>query len=46
MDALTCAYNGCSMGLCAEKTADELSISRELNDSYAITSYERALDAI
>ncbi len=34
------------MGLCAEKTADDFKITRELNDSFAISSYERAIDAI
>lgn len=34
------------MGLCAEKTAEEMKITRELQDAYAINSYERALAAI
>jgi len=34
------------MGLCAEKTANDLKITRELNDNFAIRSYELALEAI
>ena len=30
------------MGLCAEKTAGELNITREMNDNYAVKSYELA----
>lgn len=44
-DGLTDAYDNCAMGVCAEKTAKDFSITRELQDAYAITSYERALDA-
>jgi acetyl-CoA C-acetyltransferase len=34
------------MGLCAEKTAEDLNISRQLQDDYAILSYERAIECI
>jgi len=45
-DGLTDAYNNCAMGVCAEKTAEEMNITRELQDAYCINSYERALSAI
>lgn len=45
LDGLTDAYDNCAMGVCAEKTAKDFGITRELQDAYAITSYERALDA-
>ena len=45
-DGLTDAYQGCAMGVCAEKTAEDFGITRELQDAYAIKSYERALDSI
>ena len=44
-DGLTDAYKGCAMGVCADKTAEDLGITRELQDAYAITSYERAINA-
>lgn len=44
-DGLTDAYDGCAMGVCAEKTAKDLGITRQLQDAYAITSYERAIAA-
>lgn len=46
LDGLSDAWDGSAMGLFAEKTADDFGITRELNDEYAIRSYERALDAI
>lgn len=45
MDGLTDAYEGCAMGVCAEKTAEDFGITRELQDAYAIRSYEKAIDA-
>lgn len=45
-DGLTDAYNNCAMGVCAEKTAEEMNITREIQDAYCINSYERALNAI
>ena len=44
-DGLTDPYNSCAMGVCGEKTADSLKITRELQDAYAIQSYERAIAA-
>lgn len=44
-DGLTDPYNSCAMGVCGEKTADAMGITRELQDAYAIMSYERALAA-
>ena len=44
-DGLTDAYKGCAMGVCAEKTAEDFDITRELQDAYAIESYERAINA-
>ena len=34
------------MGICAEKTANDFQLSREVQDAYAITSYERAIASI
>jgi acetyl-CoA C-acetyltransferase len=45
-DGLQDAYNGHPMGLCAEKTASDLNITRAVQDEYCIASYERALKAI
>lgn len=44
-DGLTDAYDHCAMGVCADNTAKEMSISREDQDNYAISSYRRAADA-
>lgn len=44
-DALTDAYNHCAMGVCADNTAKERGISREDQDAYAITSYQRSAEA-
>jgi acetyl-CoA C-acetyltransferase len=44
-DGLTDVYNQCAMGVCADNTAKEMSISRQDQDSYAITSYKRAAAA-
>merc|ERR1712167_35040 len=46
LDGLTDAYNNCAMGVCAEKTAEEMKITRELQDAYCIESYDRAIKAI
>lgn len=45
-DGLTDVYNNIAMGLCAEKTASECQLDRQLQDDYAITSYERTLESI
>ena len=42
-DGLTDAYNKISMGLCAEKTAADLKITREAQDDYCKLSYKRHL---
>ena len=44
-DGLTDAYSNLAMGFCAEKTAKEFNISRELQDEYCMKSYERVFDA-
>jgi acetyl-CoA C-acetyltransferase len=44
-DGLTDPYNNCAMGVCADNTAKEMSISREDQDAYAINSYKRAAAA-
>lgn len=44
-DGLQDAYNGHPMGLCAEKTASDLNISRAVQDEFCIASYERAISA-
>ncbi len=44
-DGLWVAYNGFPMGNCADNTAREMKISREEQDSYAITSYKRAAES-
>lgn len=44
-DGLTDVYNHCAMGVCADNTAKEMSISREDQDNYAINSYKRAAES-
>ena len=44
-DGLTDVYNQVHMGVCAEKCAAEYKITREDQDKFAITSYERASKA-
>lgn len=44
-DGLVDAYKKVAMGYCGEKTAKDMGISRELQDIYCITSYERAIEA-
>jgi len=44
-DGLTDPYNNCAMGVCGERTADSMKITRELQDAYAIQSYEKSLAA-
>ncbi|EGG04176.1 uncharacterized protein MELLADRAFT_37614 [Melampsora larici-populina 98AG31] len=44
-DGLWDVYNQIHMGNCAEKTANDHSISREAQDEYAIESYRRATEA-
>jgi len=44
-DGLTDVYNKVHMGVCAEKCADEMNFSREEQDHFALTSYERSATA-
>jgi acetyl-CoA C-acetyltransferase len=44
-DGLTDVYNKVHMGVCAEKCADEMNFSREKQDHFALTSYERSATA-
>ena len=44
-DGLTDAYDGQAMGICADATAAKYQISRETQDEYAISSYQRAAAA-
>ncbi|XP_034944661.1 acetyl-CoA acetyltransferase, mitochondrial isoform X2 [Chelonus insularis] len=44
-DGLTDVYNKFHMGNCAENTAKKFKISREEQDEYAISSYERSAEA-
>jgi acetyl-CoA C-acetyltransferase len=41
-DGLTDAYNHCAMGVCADNTAKEMNISRQDQDTYAVSSYKRS----
>ena len=44
-DGLTDVYNHCAMGVCADNTAKEMSITRQAQDEYAINSYKRSATA-
>ncbi len=44
-DGLWEVYNGFPMGNCADNTAKEMNISREMQDEYAISSYKRSANA-
>ncbi|HEX9981266.1 MAG TPA: acetyl-CoA C-acyltransferase [Flavobacterium sp.] len=44
-DGLTDVYNGLHMGKAAELCASQYKLSRELQDSYALASYEKAASA-
>lgn len=43
-DGLTDAYGKMPMGVCADKTAEKFSISREAQDEFAINSYKRSAE--
>lgn len=45
IDGLTDVYNNVHMGNCAEKCASEKNITREMQDEFAITSYNRSAAA-
>ena len=44
-DGLTDVYNNIHMGLCAEKCASEMKLTREEQDNFAIESYNRSTNA-
>lgn len=44
-DGLTDAYDHCAMGVCGDATAEKFGFTREVQDAYAIRSYERAASA-
>ena len=44
-DGLTDVYNKVHMGVCAEKCADEMNFTRDEQDNFALTSYERSASA-
>ncbi|GLP94729.1 thiolase family protein [Paraferrimonas sedimenticola] len=46
LDGLEDAYTGGAMGTFAQKTADDFGLTREQMDEYALTSLQRANDAI
>lgn len=45
-DGLIDAYNKKAMGYCGEKTAKDMGITREKQDEFCVSSYERCLRAI
>ena len=45
-DALTDAYGKMHMGICGEDTAKKFQISRQEQDDYAISSYQRSAQAV
>ena len=44
-DGLTDIYSNLSMGICADKLAEDYGISRKEQDEYCISSYERLIEA-
>lgn len=45
-DGLTDPFKHISMGLCAEKTAKQMKISREAQDNYCKMTYQRHIQAV
>lgn len=45
LDGLKCPFNKTMMGNCAEQTVQKYGITREEQDQYCISSYQRAADA-
>jgi acetyl-CoA C-acetyltransferase len=45
-DGLWCAFEDCHMGLTGEVVAERYEVSRDQQDCYAVTSHQRALEAI
>ncbi|MFL9603590.1 acetyl-CoA C-acyltransferase, partial [Aeromonas dhakensis] len=44
-DGLTCSFTGVAMGEYGSQSADEMEISREEQDRWALRSHERAIKA-
>lgn len=44
-DGLTCPFSNVAMGVCAEKTNEKYSITRQQQDDFAISSYKRTAEA-
>lgn len=45
-DGLTCAFEGCHMGLHAEHISRRFNVSREMQDEFALRSQQRAAEAV
>ncbi len=45
LDGLTDVYNATHMGNCAERCAKDMAFSREEQDAFAVTSYQRSAEA-
>ena len=45
LDGLTCPFSNVAMGVCAEKTNEKYSITRQQQDDFAINSYKRTAEA-
>lgn len=45
-DGLTCAFEGCHMGMHAEHISRRFSVTREMQDAFALRSQQRAAQAI
>ncbi|MEM1137297.1 MAG: acetyl-CoA C-acyltransferase [Bacteroidota bacterium] len=44
-DGLTDVYNECAMGVCADNTATKFDISREEQDAFTVSSYNRSANS-
>lgn len=45
-DGLTCAFEGCHMGMHAEHIGKKFNVTREMQDEFALTSQQRASRAV
>ena len=45
-DGLTCAFEGCHMGMHAEHIGQKYQVTREMQDAFAATSQQRAAQAV
>ncbi len=45
-DGLTCAFEGCHMGMHAEHVAKKFNVTREMQDQFALRSQQRAAEAV